>query len=237
MEKMELERSSQTVAIPIDSGAAGLAAALEREVGRMALKEGNPIVRSGFEMAMTKAIQQLLSLSPEGKMHNITPIGTTDSSGHLISQTSRLGFSAKKRRRDRTLLHQLDTEVNIIFGKIHFCSQTFQILPDEEEPTRDSDFQEETEIAFRFHPASWIVNLGFLYGLSVDAFQSGQNWKHVMKTFRPVSDNSKIFEFCKAGNINGVKDLLSQRRASPWDTNSTGWTPLHVSEQRRDFGT
>ncbi|KAF8860188.1 hypothetical protein BDZ45DRAFT_323096 [Acephala macrosclerotiorum] len=231
MEDMELGQSSQTVAIPVDSGSAGLAAALKREVERMASKEGNPIIRSGFEMAMAKAIQQMFPLNPEGKMHNITPLGITDSGGCLRSQTSRYGFSTKKRHRDRMLSHRLDTEINVLFGKISFSSQTFQMLSNEGEPTPDGDLQEETEIAFRFHPASWIVNLGFLYGLSAHAIQSGQNWKHVMKTFRPVPDNSQIFEFCKLGDINGVKSLLSQRRASPWDTNSTGWTPLHVAAQ------
>jgi hypothetical protein len=57
MEKMELERSSQTVTVLIDSRAASLAAALEREVNHMALKEKNSTIRSGFKMAMTKAIQ------------------------------------------------------------------------------------------------------------------------------------------------------------------------------------
>jgi hypothetical protein len=60
MEKMELERSSQTVTIQIDSGTAGLVAALEREVDRMVAKEGNRFVRSGFEMAMTKATSSFL---------------------------------------------------------------------------------------------------------------------------------------------------------------------------------
>jgi hypothetical protein len=230
MEKMELERSSQTVTVPIDSGAAGLAAALEREVNRMALKEKNPTIRSGFRMAMTEAIQQLLSQSSEGEVHNSTPAMLTVRRDHPISQTPRLGVSAKKRRRDRTLLHQSDTKTNVIFGKIHFSSQTFQVLSDEGETTLDSDFQEETEISFIFHPASWMVNLGFCYGLTAFAHQSGQIWKHIVETFRPVPDNSEIFKFCKAGNINEVKVLLSKGGgASPWDTNSTGWTPLHVS--------
>jgi hypothetical protein len=53
-----------------------------------------------------------------------------------------------------------------------------------------------------------------------------------METFRPVPDNSKIFKFCKVGNINEVKVLLLKGGgASPWDINSTGWTPLYVSQQ------
>ena len=223
---MELKRSSQTLTIPVDSGAASLAAVLKREVNRMASKEENPFVRSGFEIAMTEAIQQLFSLTSEGKMRNITLMGISDSSTYLMSQTSGLGISVKKRRRDRTLIHHLDTEINIVFGKIHFSSQTFQILSNEKE-------SKETEIAFRFYPASWIVNLGFSYGLTAYVIQSSQNWEHAMKTFRPVPDNSKIFEFCKIGNIIGVQYLLSKKLASPWDTNSTGWTPLHVSKQRR----
>jgi hypothetical protein len=232
MEKMELERSSQTVTVPIDSGAVGLAAALEREVNRMASKEGNPTIRSGFKLAMNEAIQQLLSQSPGGKVQNTTPTRIGVPSGHLLSHIPRFGVSTRKRRRDRTLLYQSKTEINIFFGKIHFSSQTFRVFSDEGDFIPDRDFQDETEIALIFHPASWIVNLGFLYGLKAFANQSGQAWKHVMETFRPVPDDSEIFKLCKEGNNDAVKVLLSpEGGASPWDTNSTGWTPLHVSEQ------
>jgi hypothetical protein len=121
--------------------------------------------------------------------------------------------------------------MNILFGTIQFSSQAFQVLPDEEEPIPDIEPRPETEVAFRFHPASWIVGLGLAYGLTGHAVIADLNWNHVIKTFRPVRDDAKIFEFCRAGNISGVKSLLSERAASPWDTNPAGWTPLHVSQQ------
>ncbi|KAF4631032.1 hypothetical protein G7Y89_g7100 [Cudoniella acicularis] len=231
MGRMELERCSQTVTVPIDSGTAGLAAVLEREINRMISKEENPIIRSGFQMAMSTAIQKLLSENQAENIHNNPATKNVGFSGRFTSQVSKLGLSGKKRRRHKILSHQSDTEINIILGTIHFSSQTFQILSEEEETYPDSDIRQETEIAFRFHPAPWIVTLGFVYGLSSYAFRSDQTWKHVVKTFRPVTDDSLIFGFCKAENIDGVKHLLSERIATPWDTNSTGWTPLHIAAQ------
>ncbi|CAG8960172.1 hypothetical protein HYFRA_00010651 [Hymenoscyphus fraxineus] len=58
--------------------------------------------------------------------------------------------------------------------------------------------------------------------------KSVQGWKNNIKTFRAVPDNSLIFEFCKSGNIAGVRSLLSRGEGSPLDTNSLGWTPLHI---------
>ena len=231
MDGLELVRSSQTLTVPIESGTDGLAAALECEVHRMASQEENAIFRSGFQRGMIQGIQQLLSEDQERNLHHILSPQLVDSSPNYRSQIAALGFSGKKRRRDRTLLRWSDTKMNILFGTIQFSSQTFQVLSDEEKPIPDIEPRQETEIAFRFHPASWIVGLGFVYGLTVHAVKADLNWNHVMETFRPVSDDAKIFEFCRAGNISGVKSLLSEREASPWDTNPAGWTPLHVSQQ------
>jgi len=43
-----------------------------------------------------------------------------------------------------------------------------------------------------------------------------------------MPDNSLIFEFCRQGNLNAVRQLISQGQGSIRDVNSWGETPLHA---------
>lgn len=80
------------------------------------------------------------------------------------------------------------------------------------------------------HPATWLVNFGFTYGLRVELAQSSiLGWKGNLNTFRPVPDDALIFEFCVAGNSLAVRNLLSKGQASDRDTDSFGRNALHVS--------
>ena len=44
-----------------------------------------------------------------------------------------------------------------------------------------------------------------------------------------MPDNSLIFEFCREGNLNGVRQLISRGQGSVRDINSFRETPLHAS--------
>ena len=50
-----------------------------------------------------------------------------------------------------------------------------------------------------------------------------------METSYPVPDDALIFEFCREGNLAGVKTLLSKGQASVRDVDSLGRTALFVS--------
>lgn len=56
-----------------------------------------------------------------------------------------------------------------------------------------------------------------------------KGWQVSLGPFRAIADDSLIFDFSKAGNIEMVQLLFNRREASVLDTNSKGWTPLHVS--------
>ena len=136
--------------------------------------------------------------------------------------------SRTKIRRRRTQIAASYTGISSIFGNLTFRSEKFSaqsnMYPGEEE-----DGQQTGESYLTIRPALWLARFGLKYGIRVAISQSPGNWKHVLNTFRPVSDNSLIFEFCKLGNIDGVRLLLDKGEASTWDTNSKGRTPLHVS--------
>ncbi len=73
------------------------------------------------------------------------------------------------------------------------------------------------------------MKLGLQRGLEITFQASIQGWQHALETFRAVPYDSEMFRLCSVGDILGVKKLLSSGRASVWDQDPDGWTPLHVS--------
>jgi len=90
--------------------------------------------------------------------------------------------------------------------------------------------QYEHTTSYTIYPATWLIRLGFHCGLRLGFLSSStQGWKNTIMTFCPVPDDALIFEFSKEGNLSAVKKLLSGGHASVQDTDSQGYTPLHVS--------
>ena len=87
----------------------------------------------------------------------------------------------------------------------------------------------EYETSYTISPASWLVRLGIQYGLHLNLFSSTRGWKNTLEPFCLIPDDALIFEFCKQGNTSAIRSLLSEGHASVKDTNSRGYTPLHVS--------
>ena len=87
-----------------------------------------------------------------------------------------------------------------------------------------------SETIYVVRPATWLLRLGFSYGIRLSSIDSTQGWRQTLEPFRPVPDNALIFTLCEDGNIVGVRNLIVQGRASIRDTDSSGWSPLHVSD-------
>ena len=116
-------------------------------------------------------------------------------------------------------------------GSIRATSSTiWQTSRQTRELTKDREQdQYEYETSYTISPPSWLVHLGFHYGLHLGFLSSTQGLKNTLKTFCPVLDDALIFEFCRQGNVPAVRSLLSGGHASVRDTDSRGYTPLHVS--------
>ena len=95
--------------------------------------------------------------------------------------------------------------------------------------------QGEHETSYTVYPAEWLIRLGIRYGFRLRFGSSAtQGWQTTLKSFSPVPDDALIFEFCRQGNTSAVKELLSGGYASVRDTDSRGYTPLHVSLFRHE---
>lgn len=64
--------------------------------------------------------------------------------------------------------------------------------------------------------------------MEVSLFSNATGWQFNFNPVRAVPDNSPIFNACRKGNVSVVRYLLSEGEASVRDTDSKGWTPLHV---------
>ncbi len=128
-------------------------------------------------------------------------------------------------RQDRSVMEYflgtIRAESNI---QLQTLSETNDLTPYYEQD------QYEHETSYTIYPATWLVRLGIHRGLRLKFLSSStQGWKASLKAFCPVPDDALIFDFCKEGNISAVKSLLSRGHASVRDTDSAGYTPLHVS--------
>jgi hypothetical protein len=143
--------------------------------------------------------------------------------------------NAKKSSGKRARLRcpaQSKTSIKDFFGgRIYIQTDTYKVTTTLS-PSRDAlhgyDALEH-QTHFIYHPAPWFLRRCFNFGMSALSTKAAQGWQYQIRTIRAVPDDSLIFQFCRSGNLDGIRYLLKRRLASPWDTDSKGWTPLHVS--------
>lgn len=117
-----------------------------------------------------------------------------------------------------------DTKFGKIISRTRIDRETIRAVQDGESCTHYK-----TTTSFVFHPASWLIKIGFKYGLEAMITSSQAGWQYNILPVRAVSDDALVFEFCKVGNVDAVRELFGRRIASVLDVNSVGYGPLHVS--------
>lgn len=123
------------------------------------------------------------------------------------------------------------SKTKTLFGTIYLRSVVYE---DREVNSRKNSHESHRgeyrfESFFTLHPADWLFWLGMKNSLDVMISRSTRGWKNTFRTFRAVPADALIYDFCKTGNIEGVKTLITRGDASVWDRNPKGRTPLHVS--------
>ena len=110
------------------------------------------------------------------------------------------------------------------FSNIWSVSQRIQEQIVHSSGTRD---RVEAESQIIVYPSKWLVNIGMAYGVKLSVLAS-RGWQYSFQPFRAVPESALIFEFCRTGNLDGVRTLLSRGDASPYDRDPSGKTPLWV---------
>lgn len=229
---------------------------LRAEIHHMVCAVANPLLQPGLEMAMASALHEYLAMvkekiDPDNLPHEYQPtniqvlkgirndvdLGTAAlPHGEATEKDENIkGKSVRAPRptsREEIPAQQLSYNIKTSFGTVYFRSRTFRTRDRFKSGKRQSSDQYEFETYFTWHPAPWLTRLGIKFGINASISKSCRGWRNTLSTFAAVPDDSLIFEFCKTGNIGGIQTLLTKGDASVRDTDTQGWTPLHVSEQR-----
>ncbi|KAI9649747.1 hypothetical protein NHQ30_002328 [Ciborinia camelliae] len=113
-------------------------------------------------------------------------------------------------------------QISVPFSKIWTVSQEIR-----EQVVHASGVKEtvEEESQLIMYPSKWLARLGIVYGVKLSILAS-RGWQYSFQPFRAVPESSLIFEFCREGNLSGVRTLLSRGDSSPYDRDPLGRTPL-----------
>jgi hypothetical protein len=250
--KTNFHQASGTVATELDEtlDVESHLATLKSEMCRVTAGVPQSWMQSGMQIAIDKAVRGLSDKlnvgSADAERQGKGPeqrgrTTSTEASGSLEADVEKTkdflhlrGSSRKRRARHfGPLFHGSYASITpSLFGTIYLSTNKFYVYDStifEGADYNSNTAASEIETQFTFYPASWLAWWGLNFGVHVVLHREGTAWKNSLQTFQAVPDDSLIFEFCEQGNVMAVNSLLVSGRASPRDTNSKGWTPLHVS--------
>ena len=139
---------------------------------------------------------------------------------------------SRQRIATKSILTLRDTITQGFFGTIittaKTCVLTARLVDDQ--ALDDDEHQYEHESSFKILPARWLFKLGFNYACNFSIqYSSTQGLHCYIRPINLVPDDALIFEFCRQGDIEKVRGLISEKLASVRDVDSEGRTALHVS--------
>ena len=169
------------------------------------------------------------SLSVEGMGATDFGTGSVPLVQNHHSDSSESWSELRKPALTKFTLRESNTVTETLFGTVRATSNTTSQMS-----RKTGDLiphgEKKHKTSITIYPAQWLIRLGVQCGFHLDIFSSStQGWQNSLNTFCPVPDDALIFEFCQQGNVPAVRSLLSGGHASVRDTNSRGYTPLHVS--------
>jgi hypothetical protein len=149
-------------------------------------------------------------------------ISSFDSSSSIVMKTPWKSFDYQTRG------SRSSQELDITTPFVRICakSRTNQLRT-----VRSSEVQEtsETDLTCVVYPKAGGKFLGMSHGMLLSA-RSTSGWQFSIQPFRAIPENSLVFEFCRKGNLDGVRTLFQHGEASPWDRYPAGRTPLWVRQ-------
>jgi hypothetical protein len=194
--------------------------ALRNEARKLASTVSNPVVRLGYEKMIKAALVQV-SDGLKGEQQD--EIGSSADSRKLVMASSTETSTIQNRTWYQSSCNTSPFGQLFITSKFSESSSNIKT-----ENTDDEETQHRIETTLRLHPSRWLQICGITYGVQIAFSKSFQGLDCRLKTYRAVPNDSPIFELCGKGDVDGVRRLFDERRASPWDTDSEGHTPLHV---------
>ena len=186
-----------------------------------------------FAQVMNSAMQRVIEVKStyHGQYTDSTATYNINRSSSTDGQICRMGESDDKHyhsghRISRTRICHSTTAMGTLFGKVWLRTSTLKV----EDCAGAAKGKYEIITSFIFYPSEWLTRIGLRYGVEANLRTSTSGWRFDYSPVRAVPDNSLIFRLCREGELKAVQILLERGDASIRDTNSQGWTPLHVSQ-------
>jgi hypothetical protein len=183
-----------------------------------------------FEKAMTDTIHRVATIQTTYRLSDNKEDSSSDDEEEPVVEISDESSTAltivppksKGRRSNQSRICHRTSATGTLFGTIWMRTTSVQF---------SSDTRKDLNIvsSFTFFPSWWLTKVGMKYGMEASLFSTPTGWQFNFNPIRAIPDDSPIFKACQQGNVETVRFLLSEGSASVRDTNSKGWTPLHVS--------
>jgi len=170
-------------------------------------------------------------LTPESETKNVSV-----SYAELSSQASHLGKeffpstlkgSTSKKSKNLILRRDYwhdDAQTPLLSWNIHHLTST---LAHSDDSSAGGPLQKK-RIRCAIYSPRWLHKLGINYGIYIDA-RYDKGWQCMLQPHNILPADALIFEFCRVGNLAGVRSLFKRGEASPYDRDPTGRTALWVS--------
>jgi hypothetical protein len=188
----------------------------------------NPVTRIDFERLIEAAISRVSD--DLGSSIGVCEMDTPEPIPPKPIQPRLLTRERRKAVRRRCFLSTSST----LYGTLHIASTVSEVFPDDTVTNREQelgDYGAEVEIrtVFNVHPSRWLLFCGLNFGIQITLSKSLQGFDYRFKSYRAVPNDALIFKLSEKGETTAIQSLFDERKASPWDTNSRGLTPLFVS--------
>ncbi|KAG4430425.1 hypothetical protein IFR05_014095 [Cadophora sp. M221] len=106
-------------------------------------------------------------------------------------------------------------------GRRFFSGQLSIVLSSDEHSTT-------TSVSFGL--PRWICARRF----ELRMMKSRQGWDQSFRSYRMVSYDAKVFDYCMHGNVAALQQLFANGQASPFEIDPDGRSPLHVSSTKKN---
>lgn len=160
------------------------------------------------------------------------PVVSPDTDQYAHSCRYKMPHRSRQQTSTNRLSIARDYVKQTLFGTVTTIRTTSLLRPRlvDDEAFDDEDYQVEHETSLKILPAQWLLKLGFNYAYNGSTLDSStQGWQWCIKPIHLVPNDAPIFRNCDQGDIERVRDLISNNLASVWDVDSKGRTTLHVS--------
>jgi hypothetical protein len=244
---------SKTSELPLNSGTQGtwldpLSMSMSSLIGKpdlrkpsadMPASELDESAKSAFQLAAENYFQSgAFAKAMNDTVHRVSTIQTTyrhnreiHDPGYEYEQSSaNSNYSSANliqsiRRGSQSRICYRTSATGILFGTIWLRTTSVRLDSSSGKKGKKVD----AVSSFTFFPSYWLTKLGLNCGIEANVFTTPTGWQFNLNPIRAVPDDSPIFSACRKGNLSAVRFLLTEGKASVKDTDSKGWTPLHVS--------